>query len=222
LKRKFLLAILAIVSAAIMPLAATGQIIHSRHRETPADKPVASHKYEIFAGYSYTSMNQVNESRYGLQGVNLSVTRDWGRFFGLTADGVYYKYPLSHPAIQNSGSLTPWVDGVLLGPVLHAPLFGHYEGFFRVLLGAEHTGFTGSPSGTTAYPNLSFAGGIGAGLDYKLSNHFYMRASGDDITSSFVAPVYPNSYGSGCMQNSGCSPHKHRSSRAEFGVVYKF
>lgn len=231
MKRKFLFAILAIVSAAIMPLAASSQFIHSRHAEKAPEKPVASHKYEIFAGYSYTSMNQVTLSRYGLQGANVSVTRDWGRFFGITADGVYYKYPLSRPAIQSSGSLTPWVDGVLLGPVVHAPLFGRYDGFFRVLLGAEHTGFTGSPLvSSSAYPNYSFAGGIGGGLDYKLSNHFYMRASGDDITTSFVGPIYlanpPAGYPlpppGACTTNSACSPNKHRNSRAEFGVVYKF
>jgi len=215
LKRKFLLAILAIVSASFMPLAATSQLIHSRHAEKAPEKPVASHKYEIFLGYGYTSMNQVNQSRYGLQGVNVSVTRDWGRFFGITADGAYYRYPLAHPAIQNS-TLVPWVDAVLVGPVVHAPLFGHYEGFFRVLLGTEHTG------GVNAYPNLSFAGGVGAGLDYKLSQHFSIRAAGDDITSSFVAPIYPAGYGSGCTTTSGCSPHEHRNSRAEFGVVYKF
>jgi hypothetical protein len=226
-----LFAILAIVSAAIMPLAATSQLIHSRHAEKATEKPVASQKYEIFAGYSYSSMNQVTLSRYGLQGINVSVTRDWGRFFGLTADGVFYKYPLGHPAIQNSGSLKPWVDGVLVGPVLHAPLFGRYDGFFRVLLGAEHTGFTGSPAvSSSAYPNISFAGGVGAGLDYKLSNHFSLRAAGDDIESSFVGPIYlanpPTGYPTPpvgtCTTNSGCSPHKHRSSRAEFGVVYKF
>src|ERR1035438_10728424 len=110
-----------------MPLAAISQIIHSRHAEAPAERPVASHKYEIFAGYAYTSMNQVTQSRYGLQGANLSVTRDWGRFFGLTADGVFYKYPLSRPAIQNSGSLTPWGDGGVLGPGLHAPPFRSEE-----------------------------------------------------------------------------------------------
>jgi hypothetical protein len=226
-----LLAILALIPALFLPLAATSQIIHSRHAEKAPEKPIASHKYEVFVGYGYTSANQVTQSRYGLQGVNVSVTRDWGRFFGLTADGVFYKYPLSHPAIENSGSLTPSVDAVLLGPVLHAPLFGHYEGFFRVLLGAEHTGFTGSPLvSSSAYPNLSFAGGIGAGLDYKLSNHFYMRASGDDIESSFVGPIYlanppppnPTPPVGTCTTISGCSPNKHRNSRAEFGVVYKF
>jgi hypothetical protein len=215
LKSKFLLSILAIVAAAFMPLAATSQLIHARHSEAPAEKAVASHKYEVFAGYGYTSMNQVNQSRHGLQGVNVSVTRDWGRFFGITADGAFYKYPLGHPAIQNS-TLAPSVDAVLLGPVVHAKLFGHYDGFFRVLLGGEHIG------GVNAYPNLSFAGGIGAGLDYNLSSHFSLRASGDDIASSFVAPVYPAGSGNACTTNSGCSPHQRRSSRASFGLVYKF
>jgi hypothetical protein len=221
LKRKLLLAILAIIAASFMPLAATSQFIHARHREAPAEKPVAAHKYEVFVGYGYTSMNQVNQSRYGLQGANVSVTRDWGRFFGLTADGAYYKYPLSHPAIENSPQYAPWMDTVLLGPVVHAPLFGHYEGFVHVLLGGEHIGITGSPS-AYAYPNISFAGGIGGGVDYKIFPHISLRLAGDDIASSFVAPIYPAGSGSGCTTTSDCSPHIHRSSRAEFGFVYKF
>ena len=215
MKSKSLLAILAIVLAAFMPLAASSQIIHSRHREVPAVKSSAANKYEIFAGYGYTSLNQVNQSRYGLQGINISVTRDWGRFFGLTADGAYYKYPFGHPAIENS-TLAPSMDAMLLGPVLHANLFRHYDGFIRVLLGGEHLG------GVNAYPNISFAGGVGGGVDYKLFHHFSLRLSGDDIASSFVAPVYPAGSGNVCTTTSNCSPHKHRSSRAEFGVVYKF
>jgi hypothetical protein len=218
LKRKLLLAILAIVAATFMPLSASSQFLHvlHRHRDREApEKPVEIHKYEVFAGYGYTSMTQVNQERYGLQGANVSVTRDWGRFFGLTADGGYYKYPLSHPAIRNS-TLAPSLDAVLLGPVAHAHLFKNYDGFFRVLLGAEHIG------GVNAYPNISFAGGIGGGMDYKLTSHFFMRASGDDIISSFVAPIYPAGSGNVCTTTSNCSPHEHRSARASFGVVYKF
>ena len=222
MKRKLLLAILAIVAATFMPLAASSQFLHVLHRhrdrEASAEKPVEIHKYEIFAGYGYTSMNQVNQSRYGLQGVNVSVTRDWGRFFGLTADGAFYKYPLSHPAISNS-TLAPSLDAVLLGPVVHAHLFKKYDGFAHVLLGAEHIG------GVNAYPNISFAGGLGGGMDYKITSHLYIRASGDDIISSFVAPIYPANPPpppGTCTTTSGCSPHEHRSSRASFGVVYKF
>ncbi len=218
MKRKFLLAILAIVAAVFMPLSASSQFlhIHRHHEEAPAEKPAAAHKYEVFAGYGYTSMNNVNQSRYGLQGANVSVTRDWGRFFGLTADGAYYKYPFGHPAIQNSPQYAPSLDAALFGPVLHAHLFKNYDAFFRVLLGAEHIG------GLNAYPDLSLAGGVGVGVDYKLTSHFFMRVSGDDIASSFVAPVYPAGSGNACTTTSNCSPHERHSSRAAFGVVYKF
>jgi hypothetical protein len=214
LKRTLLLSILAVIPAALMPLAAASQVFPARGSRS-VSQGESSYKYEVFAGYGYTSLNQVNQSRHGLMGANVSVTRDWGRFFGLTADGAYYKYPLSHPAIQNS-TLAPSMYAVLLGPVVHANLFRNYDGFFRVLLGAEHIG------GVNAYPNLSFAGGIGGGIDYKLSSHFSLRLAGDDIASSFVAPIYPAGSGNACTTTSGCSPHEHRSSRAELGVVYKF
>jgi hypothetical protein len=222
LKRKLLLSILAMVSATFMPLAATSQLIHDRGAQ-PAEKAAPTQKYEVFAGYGYTSLNQVNQSRFGLQGPNVSVTRDWGRFFGITADGAFYRYPISTPAIQNS-TLTPSLDAVLLGPVLHANLFRHYDAFVHVLLGGEHVG------GVNAYPNISFAGGVGGGIDYKLSTRFTLRASGDDIASSFVAPIYaanppppiPPPPPGTCTTTSNCSPHERRSSRASFGLVYKF
>jgi len=82
LKRKLLLSILAMVPAAFMPLAATSQLIHDREAP-PAEKAAPTQKYEVFAGYGYTSLNQVNQSRYGLQGPNVSVTRDWEDFSAL-------------------------------------------------------------------------------------------------------------------------------------------
>lgn len=214
MKRKLLLSILAVILATFLPLAATSQLMHDRE-PVRTEKAVPSQKYEIFAGYGYTSLNQVNQSRYGLQGVDVSVTRDWGRFFGITADGAFYRYSFSSPVIENS-TLSPSVDAVLIGPVLHANLFRRYDGFFHVLLGGEHIG------GVNANPSLSFAGGVGVGIDYKLSPHFSLRASGDDIASSFVAPVYPVGSGNTCTTTSNCSPHERRSSRAAFGVVYKF
>jgi hypothetical protein len=207
-----LVSILAVVSAAFMPLAATSQIAPDRPPRAP--KAEATQKYEVFAGYGYTSINQINQSRYGLQGVDISVTRDWGRYFGIIADGSFYKYSIKSGSIPNPG--TPSVDSVLVGPVLHANLFRNYDGFFRVLLGGAHTG------GENAYPNISFAGGVGVGVDYKLSSHFSLRISGDDIASSFVAPVYPAGSGNVCTTTSDCSPHRRRNSRAAFGVVYKF
>src|SRR5215472_13320204 len=80
LKRTSLISILALVAAAFAPLAASGQI--APDRGTKAESAEPSQKYEVFAGFSYTSLNQVNQSRYGLIGVNVAVTRDWGKYFG--------------------------------------------------------------------------------------------------------------------------------------------
>jgi hypothetical protein len=203
LKRKFLLSILAVVPAMFMPLAATCQIAPDRPARAEQTEP--SYKYEVFAGYGYTSLNQVNQSRYGLEGVNVSVTRDWGKYFGVIADGAFYTRGFETPVVADS-AIAPKVDSILAGPVLHANLYGRVDGFFRVLLGGEHTG------GSSQTPDISFAGGVGIGMDYKLSPHFFIRASGDDIASSFSV-INPDK---------NASPHERRNSRAAFGVVYKF
>lgn len=201
MKRKFLFSILAVIPAALMPLAATSQIVQERPR---VERNEPDYKWEISAGYGYTSLNQVNQSRYGLQGVNVSVTRDWGRYFGVTADGAFYNTPLSSALPGNPGN--PSVDAVFLGPVVHANLLGKTSLLIHALLGVEHTG------GESMYPDISFAGGMGGGMEYKMSTHFALRATGDEIAASFVED--PN--------HLGYSPHMHWNSRAAFSVVYKF
>jgi hypothetical protein len=67
---------------------------------------------------------------FGLQGLDLSVTRDWGQYFGLTAADAFYEYPLKSTNNPNPGK--PSVDAVLFGPVLHANLYGRYGGFVRL------------------------------------------------------------------------------------------
>lgn len=201
MKSKSLLSILAVIAAALMPLAASSQIAPEKQKR--AESAEVSYKWEAFAGYGYTSLNMVNQSRHGLQGVNLSLTRDWGKHFGLTADGAYYSFPIS---TGNPGN--PSVDLVLFGPVVHFQIFEHVDGFVRVLLGGEHSG------GENQTPNISFAGGAGGGMEYKFGPHFALRASGDDIASSFslINNTKALAY----------SPHVTRSSRAAIGVVYRF
>jgi hypothetical protein len=100
----------------------------------------------------------------------------------------------------------PKVYAILAGPVIEAPLFGKISGLVHVLIGVEHTG------GESQRPDVSFAGGLGGGLEYRLSPHFSLRATGDDIASSFtVRDPLP-----------GDSPHERWNSRATIGVVYKF
>jgi len=206
LKRTFLLSILAVVSATLLPLAAIGQVAPTG-RSHASDQGEHTFKYEVYGGYAYTSLNQVNQSRYGLSGFNVSVTRDWGRYFGITAEGDYYRFPISTPVVTGS-TAKPTVESVLLGPVIHANIYGKFGGFAHVLLGGEHT------AGEHQTPNISFAGGPGGGLEYTLSPRLSVRASGDLIGASFSL--------TGNTAELANSPHRTWDSRASIGVVYKF
>ena len=202
MNRTFLFSILAAVPAALLPLVAAGQV--SASGSSPAaNKAERTFKYEVYAGYAYTSLNQVNQSRYGLQGFNASVTRDFGRFFGVTAEGDYYKF-----ALQSGNPGSPSVQSVLFGPVLHANIYGRFGGFFHGLLGGEHT------AGENETPNISFAGGVGGGLEYSLSPRLSLRATGDVIGASFSLVNNTTELAN--------SPHKTWDSRAAFGAVYHF
>ncbi len=200
--RKFLLSILAMVPAALMPLAAASQVAPPAGPDSGV-RVERTYKYQGFVGFGYTSLNQVNLSRYGLVGAELAVTRNFGKYFGLTADGAFYSH-----SIQSGNPGNPQVDAVLFGPELHAPLYGHVSGFFRGLLGGEHTGGEGMT------PKISFAGGVGGGLEYSLTPRWGRRVSGDDIASSFSL--------TGNSPGLAYSPHRTRSSRAAIGVVYRF
>jgi hypothetical protein len=197
LKSKWLFFVLA----SLLPVAAAAQI--APERPAAADNPDAGLKWKAYAGFGYTSLNQVNQSRYGLIGVNVAVSRDLGRFFAVTADGAFY--PTSY-ASGNPGN--PSVDMVLFGPEVHGPIFERWSIFGRVLLGGEHTGGTGQT------PDISFAGGLGGGLEYKWSRHILVRVSGDDIASSFS--LTNNS------SQLGYSPHRLWNSRGGIGVAYRF
>lgn len=216
MKSKFLLSFLAVVAVAMMPLTATSQIAPDKPPRTAPTEALP--KYEIFAGAGYTSMNNVQQSRNGQLGVNVTATRDWGKYFGITADGGIYKYTYD---ATNPGN--PTVDMLLFGPVIHAHLYGPAEVFVHVLLGCEHisgTAISSNPGSVAtqpyATPSVSFAGGYGAGVDYKLRSRFYLRIWGDDIRSAITADL-PST-----CANMGCSSHETRSARAGLGVVYKF
>jgi hypothetical protein len=179
-------------------MAAMGQVASPGAPAEPTEREL---KYQVFLGYAYTSINQVNQSRSGLQGLEATVARDWGKHFSLMGDGSWYKY-----AIESGNPGTPSVEEVFFGPALHADLFGHYSLFVRALLGAAHT------AGESEIPNVSFAGGVGGGMEYRLKPRISLRASGDEIYSSFVEDP----------EHLGYSPHRRGNGRASFGVVYRF
>jgi hypothetical protein len=184
----------------MFPLAAVGQVAPDR-----APRPADDHtyKYLFYAGGEYTSLNQVNQSRFGLIGGDLEVSREFGRFFAITADGAFYQSSLG---TGNPGN--PTVDQVLFGPEVHGNVFERWSIFARALIGGEHSG------GEHQTPNISFAGGAGAGIEYAIRPRWVIRISGDDIAASF-SPINNTpalSY----------SPHLTRNARAGIGIGYRF
>jgi hypothetical protein len=189
---------LAAIAAALSPIAANCQIAPDK---APRTTTGAEYKYQVFAGLGYTSLNQVNQSNSGLLGVTVSVTRDWGKYFGLTIDGGHYQWVVSRANPQNAS-----VNLYLAGPEFHAPLYDRVGIFAHALIGAAHTG------GVSIQPDESFAGGVGVGLDYKLGDRLGLRVYGDDIGSSFtLTPFQP-----------GDSPHRRFNARASIGATYRF
>jgi hypothetical protein len=208
LKRMFLRTLLAVVPAFLLPLSASSQAAPPEGTG-PAGQAQATLKYEAYAGFGYTSINQVNLSRYGLYGVDLSVTRDWGRYFGLSAMGNYYKPPVGHGSSSVAGNPgDPSVYELLVGPEVHAQIYGNFSGFLHGGLGIEHTG------GEHMTPNLSFAGGFGGGMSYNINRRFAIRASGDRIGAAFS--VINNT------PQLAYSPHRTWNSSGTIGVVFRF
>jgi hypothetical protein len=177
------------------------------HKAPAADAADIDYKWEAFVGFAYSSLNNVTRSRYGLSGIKAGATRDFGKHFGLTAEGSYYKYVLFGSS-GNPNPGDPSLYSALAGPTLHADIYGRFSGFIHGLIGVEHSG------GESQIPATSFAGGFGGGMEYKLRPRLSLRATGDDIGASF-SPI----------NNSpalGYSAHRTWNPQASISVVYHF
>lgn len=201
LKRTLLVSMLA--ALAILPLAASGQVAP----DTGSAQVAPNYKYEVFVGGNYTSLNQVNLSRYGLFGVKLGVTRNFGKYFGLAVTGDYDKYPISSATPGNPGD--PSVYTFLVAPEVHGEnLIGPVGVVLFAELGGEHTG------GEKMTPNISFAGGFGGGILYSINKRIGLRLTGDRLAGSFSLPNNTPAL--------NYSTHKTWNPRASFGVTFKF
>lgn len=206
MKRMFLRTLLAAIPAVLLPLSAASQAAPAEGQNPSGPAPL---KYEAYVGFGYSSLNQVNQSRYGLMGVDLSVTRDWGKYFGLSALGNYYKPPTGTGSAGVAGNPgDPSIYEFLIAPEIHATIYEKVSGFFHGGMGAEHTG------GESQTPKLSFAGGFGGGLTYDLGRRWAIRASGDKIGASFS------------LRNNNpqlaYSPHRTWNSSGTIGLVFRF
>jgi opacity protein-like surface antigen len=202
LKRTLFLTTVAATLASLLIPAARAQVT-SEPENAPPPAAAPSLRYEVTAGYGYSTINQLNQSRYGLQGVEVSAARYWGKYFAVVVLGDDYKWATSK---GNPGN--PSIYSFLAGPQFRMNIFGPVDGFFRGTMGGEHTG------GENETPNISFAGGIGGGIDIGLNRRFAVRISGDRIGASFSL--------SNNSPSLAYSPHLTWNTRAAIGVLYRF
>ena len=200
MKRTSLLAISAALAAALLPLAAAGQ--------TAPPTRVSAPKYEAFGGLAYTSLNQVNQSRYGLMGFRGAITRDWGKYFGLTGMGDYYKWPAGSGTGINANPGNPSVYSFMVAPGVNLKLADKWSAGVYGELGIEHTG------GEQMIPNISFAGGFGAQVTYDLNRRWAIRTMGERVLASFSLRNNSNQ-----LSN---STHMTSNTRGFIGLVYRF
>ena len=199
MKRTFWFSLLVLLPAALLPVAAGAQAV-------PPSAPPAAPRYKVYGGLAYTSLNQVNQSRYGLIGFKGSLTRDWGKYFGLRASGDYYKPAAGSAQGGNPGN--PSVYSILAGPEIHSNIISNLDGLIFAELGMEHTG------GEHMIPNTSFAGGFGGGMEWRLNSRWGIQATGDKLLASFsVIDNNPK------LANSS---HITSNARGTIGVTFRF
>jgi len=200
--RKFTLAVLAL--CLVTSMAARGQ--KAAAADASGDAPEQQRPYHLYAGVAETSQNQLVHAHGFLLGYQIALTRDFGKYFAVTAEGASFMHSLSSNNFAESG-YSPNVAQILAGPEIHSPLFGHLAGSLHILAGGSHTGGGGIVHGN---PGVSFAYGYGAGLEYTLSPHWSIRLSGDDIHASFVQ---------GAPEN---TPHAYSDAQSSIGLSYRF
>lgn len=205
MKRTLWFVTLAVVAAGLMALPAAGQVNPEAAPSTESNG--APFKYEGYVGVAYSRLRQVPVSFSGLVGGKGSLARDWGKYFQLIGSVDYYKLGTGHSGLPDPGD--PSMYSLMVGPGVHATIYGNLSGQFFGELGVEHTG------GENMSPNISFAGGFGGGMAYSLSRNFALQLAADRVGASFPLPNNTSGGQSG-------STHRTWNARASFGVIYRF
>ncbi len=203
MKRTFLFSMLAVLSAALMPQPAASQV---NPEAAPSSEQGAPYKYEAYAGAAYTRFRQATQSYSGLVGGKVSLARDWGKYFQLIGSVDYYRIGTGHANLPSPGN--PSIYTFLVGPGVHAPLYGNLSGVVFAELGGEHTG------GEKMTPSIPLAGGCGGGLTYSLFHNFGVQLTGDRVAASFSL--------SNNTPQLSYSTNRTWNARGTLGVVYRF
>jgi hypothetical protein len=204
LKRTFSLLILAALPVVLAPILAEAQV--NPEAAPSPEQGGAGYKYEAYVGAAYSRLRQVPVSYSGLLGGKGSLSRNFGKYFQVMGSVDYYTVGTGHNSLASPGH--PTVYTFLVGPALHATLYGNLSGLVFAQVGGEHTG------GENMTPSISFAGGFGGGLAYNLRRNLAVQLTGDRVGASFSLPNN--------TPQLGYSTHLTWNARATIGVVYRF
>lgn len=136
-------------------------------------------KVEVFGGYSYMPLEALPD----FHGFGVSVTGNWNRMMGITADfsGHFATEKPSSlvgtPPPQSRSELRGYF--LLFGPQLRLPSRGRLQPFGHALLGLSHRSLrvfmSGAPS-TLVIDDTGFSAALGGGLDIHVNRRLAIRA----------------------------------------------
>jgi hypothetical protein len=139
--------------------------------------------WQIAVGYQYNRDNLLG-SPFNTHGLNVSVARYFGRWFGVEAQvgAGFYGNTGQTTTPPNLNTKSVFVGA---GPRLAYRTRSRYEPWVHVLVGMEHYRF--SQTAGLLGSNSALAGPAGGGLDVFLSTHMAVRVEADPLGSRFFA-----------------------------------
>ena len=143
---------------------------------------IAPSRIEIFGGYSYTSSNFAWTGN-GENGWNAGAGVNAYKWIGFKADFAQYRYTYFACCPQDHSTTTTF----LFGPQVSIPLprASRIRPFGEFLIGGAHIAYNVN-SNNFFKQGTSFAWAGGGGLDFRLSNHFWLRGEGDYLHNHFI------------------------------------
>jgi hypothetical protein len=146
----------------------------------------SQHEYDpwqIAVGYQYNRDNLLG-TPFNTHGVNFSVSRYFGRWFGVEAQaGAAFLGNTGQGTVPPNLSAKSIFVGA--GPRLAYRNRSRFEPWIHVLVGMEHFRF--SQTAGLLGSNNALAGPAGGGLDVFLSPHWAVRAEADAVGSRFFS-----------------------------------
>jgi opacity protein-like surface antigen len=141
----------------------------------------APSRIEVFGGYSYTSSNFAWTGN-GENGWNAGAALNAYKWIGFKADFAQYRYSYFECCPDHSTTTT-----FLFGPQVSIPLprESRIRPFGEFLIGGAHITYNVN-SNNFFKQGTSFAWAVGGGLDFRLSNHFWLRGEGDYLHNHFI------------------------------------